>query len=154
MELPRSPALGFTLVALAIVALHAVGFEEPVDAGQLTLEVAASVLFLVLVPVWVLILHGRRDRFPQTLMALAFVSLLGSVILLPLWWSAWPQDDASAWSWGPVISVLLLVLAWSLAAYTYIWKHVLDRSYVYAFNLVIGLLVAETAVHGLIYFLV
>ncbi len=145
-DLPYSPALTRALVlsAFAFDCFYVVllEFEQPLP------RLLLSFALLLLVPWWLLTLRRRRERYAQTLAALAGSGLLLTLAFLPvalLGADLPPLVEGQA----PTREQLLLVwttlgaIAWKLAINGHILRHALDWPRLPALLLAFGLFLLE-----------
>ncbi|MCB1554383.1 MAG: hypothetical protein KDJ14_11310 [Xanthomonadales bacterium] len=115
-DLPHNPALTRNLVLAS--ALSGLLFTVLMDAAQPLPQVLLAVLLLLAVPHVLLDLRGRRERYTQTLAALAGTDALFTLGFLPLALVA--QRDLPVEPGGD-LDPAQLALGWAMLA-VFVWK--------------------------------
>ncbi len=145
-DLPYSPALTRAVVlsafALDCFYVALLEFEQPLP------RLLLSFAFLLVAPWWLLGLRRRRERYPQTLAALAGSGLLFTLAFLPvallgadlppLVEGQDPSREQLMFAW-----TTLGVIGWKLAVNGHILRHALDWPRLPALLLAFGLFLLE-----------
>ncbi len=128
-DLPYSLEQTRSLVAMTVVL--DLGFVLMAGLDEPALRVVLGLLTLLLVPWLLLAWRARRERYPQTLSAVAGSGVLLTLMLLPVVWLAQQfPAAASAEQVEPLqllFALLVLVMyAWTLMVRSHILRHALD----------------------------
>jgi hypothetical protein len=145
-DLPHSLALtrGLIVAGIAVDLIYA----SLLDMPQPLLRMALSLALLLLIPWLLLGLRERRQRYLQTLAALAGSSLLFTLAFLPLALYAAelpplvpdtaPEPGHVLFSW-----ITLILLSWKLVINGHIYRNALDWPRLPALLLAFGLFLLE-----------
>ncbi len=145
-DLPFSPILARNLI-IAGVALDLL-YASLLDFPQALPRIALSLAMLLAAPWLLLSVRQRRERYLQTLTALAGSSLIVAAVSLPLALysadlppllpGATPTPGQLAFGW-----LSLILVSWKLVINSHIYRHALDWPRFSAMLLAFGLFVFE-----------